>query len=250
MEQINEGAVEMRVELANWPEELDQAGFGMPRYLYGKLLSSALAFSEYRKARSAHRSDPLLSPAGAHEANRLWIEERLPAIAAAVDEVRTRASEAEATLLATISAPFSTAPTDPAEIDQAQEIRTFLRSLPASDRTDRVGTLTRLGDLSALRAALTAPSYLTGLDETELAYIRDDAAKAVDPARYATLQALRKAGEAAERAVEGVARFLHQEAENPPAIEMSGPGPVAVPRDPVMSARIAARVAELEANAA
>jgi hypothetical protein len=138
-------------------------------------------------------------------------------------------------LLAKLTGPFSTPPEDAADIALAQEIRTWLRSLPPDERTDAVGRLVNKGDVTALRAVLTAPSYLTGLDETELAYIRDDAAKAADPERYRTLQSLRKAGEVAERAVEGVARYLHQEATAAPPPPHSRPAalpPVQPPPDP------------------
>ena len=259
MDPIDEGAVELRVELANWPEGLDRTTFGAPTYLYNKLLSASLLFSEYRHVRAANGADTKLSPIGAQDANNAWIAERLPDVAKAIDEIRGRTKEAEAKLLAKLTAPFSTPPETPLDINTAQEIRTWLRSFPDHERTEKVGQLTRSGDLSALRAVLAAPAYLSGLEDTELAYIRDDAAKAGDPDRYAKLQALREAGKAAERAVEGVVRFLHQEAERAPPVLGSSPEPpppLQPPLDPETVAAIVkatdealARQAEMSAAA-
>jgi hypothetical protein len=44
-----------------------------------------------------------------------------------------------------------------------------------------------------------------------LTLVRDEAAKKADPGRYAKLESIRKAATAADRAIEGVIRFIEQE---------------------------------------
>ena len=100
--------------------------------------------------------------------------------------------------------------TEPHDIALLQEIRTWLRSLPETERLSRAQKLAADGDKIALRALLTAPAYLTGVDENLLALVRDEAARKADPRRYAKLEAMRKASTAADRAVEGVIRYIEQ----------------------------------------
>lgn len=55
------------------------------------------------------------------------------------------------------------------------------------------------------------PAYLTGVNEEMLALIRDEVARRAYPERHAKLEAFRKAASVAERAVEGVIRYVEQE---------------------------------------
>lgn len=46
-----------------------------------------------------------------------------------------------------------------------REIREFLWDLPEHERTRRVFDLSQKGDRTMLRAVLSAPTYLTGIDQ-------------------------------------------------------------------------------------
>jgi hypothetical protein len=71
-----------------------------------------------------------------------------------------------------------------------------------------VESLVNKGDTKALRAVLTAESYLTGVNDQMLAFIREDVARKADPKKFAKIEALKKAHEAAAKAVAGVRNFL------------------------------------------
>jgi hypothetical protein len=60
---------------------------------------------------------------------------------------------------------FTKPATEPHDIALLQEARSWLRSLPESERLSRAQKLAADGDKTALRALLTAPAYLTGIDE-------------------------------------------------------------------------------------
>jgi hypothetical protein len=93
-----------------------------------------------------------------------------------------------------------------------QEIRPWLRSLPEAERLNRAQKLAADGDKTALRAMLTALTYLTGVNEEMLALIRDEVAKRAQPERHAKLEAFRKEAVVANRAVDGANRYVDQEA--------------------------------------
>ena len=61
-----------------------------------------------------------------------------------------------------------------------------------------------------LRAALTAPAFLSGLGEHELEQVRTAAAKAADPDRWAKVEILRQGWAATEKAVAAAARAVEQ----------------------------------------
>ena len=67
-----------------------------------------------------------------------------------------------------------------------------------------------------LRAILTAPTYLSGVDEKLLGEVKDEAIRRQHPDRYARLEVIRKAALAADRALAGVIRYVEQEASEPP----------------------------------
>jgi ferredoxin-NADP reductase len=101
--------------------------------------------------------------------------------------------------------------TEAADVALMQEVRTWLRSLPEQERLTRSRQLASNGDKTALRAMLTAPTYLTGVNEELLALVRDEAAKRAHPERHTKLEAFRKGANVAERAVDGVIRYVEQE---------------------------------------
>lgn len=77
---------------------------------------------------------------------------------------------------------------------------------------------------------LTAPTYLTGVNDELHAQLRDEAAKRAYPERHAKLEAFRKAANVAERAVEGVIRYMEQETGGMPSRSRTVPGhPSAAP---------------------
>jgi hypothetical protein len=82
--------------------------------------------------------------------------------------------------------------------------------LPDAERTRRVQGLVEAGDRTALRAVLTAPRYLTGVNDDIISLLRDEVFRQADPVRDAKHQAFRKAIDVAERAVDGVARLIRQ----------------------------------------
>lgn len=212
---ISESALELRVDPEmSWPEGVEPKDVGVLLDSFGE---AGKLLAVYRNVRQGHRSDKRLSPAGAHLACKAWIEERLPDLIKRLETVRGEGAKIEAalskSLMGDLVEPFEA----PADIAIAQEIRTWLRSMPdESARKDQVRQLVEKGDRTMLRAILTAPSYLTGFGEGDLAEFRDDAAKVASPEQYAKAAQIRKAAEAAERAVEGVVRLLHHEAEHPP----------------------------------
>jgi len=81
-----------------------------------------------------------------------------------------------------------------------------------------------------LRAALTAPAFLTGVSADDLTALRDDAVKASDPERYAKVEALRKGQASAEKALNAAVRALEAAAAEP--IASAGTRPAPLPEDP------------------
>ncbi len=125
-------------------------------------------------------------------------------------KIRKTAEKAETSMIAELIADLRVPATEPHDILMMQEIRTWLRSLRSravEADTQAVGTRRK----SVLRAMLTVPPYLTGVDEELLVALRDDAARRAYPERHAKMEAFRKAANVADRAVEGVIRYVEQE---------------------------------------
>jgi hypothetical protein len=84
-------------------------------------------------------------------------------------------------------------PTDPAAVAAHVQIRDRLASM--KDTKERMSFLEKHGsDLTLISAVLTAPAYLSGLDDGELAYVRSKLEKLAPPeivnARKATQKAM------------------------------------------------------------
>lgn len=102
-------------------------------------------------------------------------------------------------------------PTEPADIALLAEIRSWVRSLPEKERAMKMLSVASSGDKMALRAVLNAPSYLTGLDAKMMERIRDEMFRRADPVQHEKDIAIVKALNVAERAVDGVLRFIDHE---------------------------------------
>jgi hypothetical protein len=163
------------------------------------------------RPRASADANKHLTAEGKLAACREWVEGVLPAVTKRLEAVRKEQEELETRTVKSLADGVMKRPEDPADIAEMQEIRTFLRSLPDGERMDKLDFLVRKGDTTALRAVLTAPAYLTGLDENVVALLRDDVARKANPERYAKVEKLRKGLKAAERALEGVQRFMQQD---------------------------------------
>jgi hypothetical protein len=211
MQKLTESAVRLRLDPLNWPPELSRTELSAPFEMNKAIELACDVFTRFQSARRAHASDPNLTPAGARAADAEFAAANLPALRERLAKIRKTAAQAESSMVAKLTADLTTPPIEPADVALMQEIRTWLRSLPESERLNRARKLASDRDKSALKAMLTAPTYLTGLSDEFIGLIRDDAAKRENPTRHAKLEAFRKAANAAERAVDGVARFVEQE---------------------------------------
>jgi len=212
---IDEYAVETRLELGYWPQELDPQDVAAPSTYHRALTGAGEVFAFYRALRRALRDDPRLTPAGVQAELKKWAETNLPKLEKSLEDTRKTAAGVEAFLPKKLLENVAPPATEPADLALMQEVRSYLRGLPEEQRMDTVRQLAAKGDNSALRAVLTAPAYLTGLDDTLLGHIRDNAMQAADPDRFAKLEACRKAATLAERALDGVVRYIHTEVHAP-----------------------------------
>lgn len=215
---IERTAVEIRLNDALWPEDLSDASG--PNALRRVFQEAQEAFQRYELAAQANLVNRAFSPAGVREANMAWARTNVPKLRESWAKAREHAAQVEAGLQKKLTGDFTQPATEMADIALLQEVRGWLSSLPEAERASRVRMLTSKGDKTVLRALLAVPAYLVPMPENELAAIRDEAIERADPERFALLRNFRKAIEVAERAVEGVAEFVEQEAAAPiPAIE-------------------------------
>ena len=206
-EPITESAVELRLRPENWPEELDPKTIGVVPLTKG-IEEAVRVFGEFRQTREANRTNRHLTPEGALAVTTEWAKGKLPQLEARLAAIRERAAEVETNLTKQLAGKVAKPPQEATEIALMQETRAWLRSLPEADRMRHLDQLVRNGDRPALRAVLTAPSYLTGIEGEHLAALRDHVARIDHPERYAKLESFRKAASAAERAVEGVMTLI------------------------------------------
>ena len=208
-EPISEGAVRIRLDSGNWPEGLE--GDYAASVMYEAIEEAQDAYQAFLDARGRHGADQKLTTAGAHDADAKWAEANLSRLRKRLDEIRQRAASFEASRKKAVMEELGPAPFEPADVALLQEIRTWLRSLPENQRTMKVFGLTRNGDRTALKAVLSAPGYLTGVNEEVMGQLRDDVFRRAKPERDAKHQAFRKAITVADRAVDGVLRYVEQE---------------------------------------
>ena len=208
---ISRDAVVLRLHPANWPEELKRDDLAGPSAMARAIEEASSVFAEYEATRDAAYRDPKLTPAGAHAAVVAWAATKLPTLQRRLEDIGERAEAFEESRAKIVEGTLGAPPTEPADVAMLQEIRTYLRGLPEADRTRRVFGLVEKGDRTALRAVLTAPTYLTGVNDELITLLRDEVFKHSEPTRDAKHQAYRKAIQIARRAVDGVARLIRQE---------------------------------------
>ena len=208
---IAEDAVEIRVDVSyHWPEELEGADDATAWGIRQAHEAAKDLFASYRATRSQYEGDKRLTPQGALEATAGWVEENLPRLNKHAESL-SRTAKGLDDQLQRMLGEVAKRPEDPIEFEELKEIREWLRTLPERDRTDKIDFLVRHGDTKALRAVLTAPAYLTGVDETMLAFIREDVARKADPDKFTKIEIRKKAAATALKALEGVQRFLAQD---------------------------------------
>ena len=219
MEKIAKSAVELRLNPAHWPAELNRKELSAPFEMNKAIEAANDVFVRFQEAHQTHATSGNLTPAGIRAADAEWAAENLPTLRERLIKIRRTAEKAETSMIAELTADLRVPATEPHDILMMQEIRTWLRSLPEAERLKQIRKLSGQGDKSVLRAMLTVPPYLTGVDEELLVALRDDAARRAYPERHAKMEAFRKAANVAERAVEGVIRYVEQEttAANAPA---------------------------------
>jgi hypothetical protein len=104
------------------------------------------------------------------------------------------------------------APEDVGDGIKPSDVRQWLMGIPEKERAERALSLIRKGDQVVLRTVLLTPSWMTGIPPEELEYLREDVIQKSDPERYRRIRAVQKGITAAERALEGVERFLATDA--------------------------------------
>ena len=211
MEKITKSAVELRLNPAHWPAELSRKELSAPFEMNKAIEAANDVFVRFQEAHQIHATSGNLTPAGIRAADAEWAAENLPALRDRLIKLRKTAWKAETSMIAQLTADLRVPATEPHDILMMQEIRTWLRSLLEAERLKQIRKLSGQGDKSVLRAMLTVPSYLTGVDEELLVALRDDAARRAYPERHAKMEAFRKAANVADRAVEGVIRYVEQE---------------------------------------
>lgn len=209
-EPISKGAVQIRLNPVGWPTEADAS----EHYIrpYNDAAGDAQdAFAAFEREAAAAAGNLGLTDLGKRQAIFDWAEKNLPALREKLNRIRAQASDTVENASKTMTEGFTKPAEEPHDIALLQEVRTWLRTMPESQRTMKVIELARAGDRTALRAVLTAPTYLTGVDADLLSRVRDIVAQTDHPERFAKVQAVRKASEFAERALDGVIRFIEQE---------------------------------------
>jgi hypothetical protein len=212
---VEESTVEMRLSPLAWPKSLESNSGGVATELSSAWDQAKWVFDNWREQRTKTLKDERLTPAGKHEALATWAKDELSDLEGWLARVDKSAADQEARLLKLLEEEFlggpDEVPTEPHAIALQQEIRSYLRSLPEGKRTDEVRRLIEQGDRSAVRAVLSAPPYLTGLDQQIFNIVRDEAVKRTNPKRFAYLQGIREAREATYRAVDNVIRHIGSE---------------------------------------
>lgn len=209
-EPIAKSAVELRLNPLGWPAEADAAEHYIRPYNDASA-DAQTAYDAFQVAAAASRANQGLTDLGKRQANHEWAEKNLPALREKLSRVKAQAAETIENATKSMTKSFTAPAEEPHDIALLQEVRTWLRTLPEKDRTAKVVELASSGDRTALRAVLTAPSYLTGVGGDLLDKVRDIVAQADDPVKFAKVQAIRKASLFAERALDGVIRFIEQE---------------------------------------
>lgn len=224
MDKITETALNIRLHPSNWPSELNPKELPGPFAMHDGMCAAIAAYADFIAVHKSNATSRNLTPAGARAADAAWAETHLPPLRERLVKIRKLAQQLETSLVKELTEEFTELPIEPHEIALLQEIRTWLRSLPETERLTRIRQLAAAGDKSAMRALLTAPRYLVAVDDELLTLIRDEAARHANPRRHAKLLAMRKASLAADRALEGIVRYVEQETSGPLGISSRSTG--------------------------
>jgi hypothetical protein len=209
-EPIKRTAVEIRLNPLGWPKEADAGEYFIKPYNDAAGVAER-AFSAFDAACKANQQNEGLTAIGQRQANHAWAEANLPELRETLAKIRERATETIENGNKAMTSAFTVPAEEPHDIALLQEVRTWIRTMPEHERTTKVMELARKGDRTALRAVLTAPAYLTGIDHDLLSQVRDVVAQADHPERFAKVQAVKAASIYAERALDGVIRYVEQE---------------------------------------
>ncbi|MEN3793374.1 hypothetical protein [Fulvimarina sp. MAC3] len=209
-EPITRSALEVRLNPLGWPVEADASEHYIQPYNAAAGEAQAV-YEAFQKASAEAANNPGLTDIGRRQAAHDWAEKHLPALREKLARIRSSAAETIENAGKSMTAAFTAPAEEPQDIAMLQEVRSWLRTMPENQRTMKVVELARAGDRTALRAVLTAPSYLTGVDHDLLTQVRDIVSEADHPERFAKVQAVKKAATYSERALDGVIRFIEQE---------------------------------------
>lgn len=202
----------MHLDPRHWPEDIE-GGKDVQSIKAWRLREAAeKAFEEFQAERDRIVSDGNLSPQGRRNALAELAAGLAEPLLQGRAEAMERAEEARRSMNDALVRPLKEVPDTPAAIAQQQEIRSHIKSLPAAKRLSAVLAAAEKGDRSMLRAALSAPAYLSGLDEAMLGRLTEFVAQKDNPALAARMTSLDKAFGAADRAADGVLRFMRTEA--------------------------------------
>jgi hypothetical protein len=161
-------------------------------------------------ARAKIENDIRLTPAGKLAALQEVAAELKPELAKLTEGLRSEFEGTQRQIPRMTEAAFKR-PDEIGDGASPAEVRAWILALPERDRADKVDALIRKGDALVLRSVLAAPPWLLGIDPQQIEYYREDAVRGVDPERFRKIQALRKGLQAAEKAIDGLRRFLHHD---------------------------------------
>jgi hypothetical protein len=240
-EKIAASAVQLRLDTTNWPTDLRSNATREVALLNEAFREAANLHARYGQFRHELMASGKHTALGVMTATKDWVDKELPARRAQLEKVRQTAARVETNLLGQLAADLTRPATESHEIALLQEIRAWLRGLPELERLNHARTLAAQGDDSVLRAILTAPTYLSGVDEKLLGEVKDEAIRRRHPDRHAKLETFRRAALAADRALAGVIHYIEQEASGmPPRTGVLVAAKRQPPIDPELNRRIRA----------
>ena len=207
-EPINANSLKIRLDPLMWPKALDPSLPGVAG-VSAAFRDAQNFYTEFSRVQEANLSNKSLSPSGARAATLQWAEGKLPGLRTKLKDIQERTVAFENARETRINE-WLVAGVDPA---LQSEIRSWLSAQPQMQRASTLLSITEKGDRSALSAVLSAPSYLTGVDHGVSIKIRDEMYQRANVDRDEKDQNMRKALTVAERAMEGVIRFVEQETQ-------------------------------------
>jgi len=217
--------VETRLSPLAWPTTLDSNSNAIALDMSGAWSEAREVYQGFTNHYQAAARDEKLSPTGVAAENAAWARRELPKLEKRLTQIMERSDEVITRFTKKLQdeymGKYAGEPTEPHEIALAQEIRGFIRGLPEIERTSQVMTLINKGDKAAIRAVLSAPSYLTGVDQSFIEQVRDDMIRRTNPEQHAKLEAVRAGREATIRAMDYVIRHIGSETRT--LAELRGP---------------------------